>query len=73
MSGIPTMSPRTGLLTAMAMELRRALGLDLGLTTLHGVSLPTTMADGTILVEGGAGAPARSLVPRSMGLPLWVS
>jgi len=45
----------------------------LGLTTLHGVLLPTTMADGTILAEGGAGARARFLVLRSMGRPLSVS
>jgi hypothetical protein len=38
-----------------------------------GVLLRTTMADGTILAEGGAGARARFLALRSMGRPLSVS
>src|ERR1700719_207382 len=73
MSGIPTMSPQAGLLIAMATGTTSDLGAGPGLIMRPGDLLRTTMDDGSILAEGGAGARARFLALRSMGRPLSVS
>ena len=70
MSGIPTTSRWTGLLTAMAIGTGSALGAGLGLTIPLGVSRRITTVVGTISAAGGAGAQARSLALRSIGLRL---
>src|SRR6266571_458509 len=73
MFGIPPRSPLAGLLTATAIGTGSAHGAGLGLTIRLGALPRTTTAAGTISRAAGAGAPARSLVLRSMGLPLWAS
>src|ERR1700740_2450582 len=72
-SGIPTTFLRAGLPTATVTGTTSALGAGLGLATNLGVLLPITMADGTILAAGGAGARAHFLDLRSTDRLLSVS